>query len=214
MPVGTQATVKAVTPDEVRADRRRDPARQHLSPDAAAGRRAHRGARRPAQIHELAGTDPDRFRRLPGHVAVAAAQDRRAGGHLPLAYRRRDVPAFAGARDRNPAAAWRRHRDAARRMPASCRRRATRSSAPCSCRCAGRSAASARSRRRPPAAHCSASCRAATIRRCACNSARALVDMDFHGYAIGGLAVGEPQAVMLSMIETVAPLCRPGARAT
>ena len=27
--------------------------------------------------------------------------------------------------------------------------------------------------------------------------------MDFHGYAIGGLAVGEPQAVMLSMIDIV-----------
>jgi queuine tRNA-ribosyltransferase len=36
-------------------------------------------------------------------------------------------------------------------------------------------------------------------------SARALVPMDFHGYAIGGLAVGEPQEVMLAMIETVAP---------
>jgi len=36
-------------------------------------------------------------------------------------------------------------------------------------------------------------------------SARALVGMDFQGYAIGGLAVGEPQAVMLAMIEIVAP---------
>ena len=36
-------------------------------------------------------------------------------------------------------------------------------------------------------------------------SARALADMEFHGLAIGGLAVGEPQAVMLRMIETVAP---------
>jgi len=36
-------------------------------------------------------------------------------------------------------------------------------------------------------------------------SARELVAMDFPGYAIGGLAVGEPQAVMLGMIETVAP---------
>ena len=34
-------------------------------------------------------------------------------------------------------------------------------------------------------------------------SAKALVGMDFHGYAIGGLAVGEPQADMLAMIETV-----------
>jgi queuine tRNA-ribosyltransferase len=32
-------------------------------------------------------------------------------------------------------------------------------------------------------------------------SARALVDMDFHGYAIGGLAVGEPQGVMLNMVD-------------
>jgi queuine tRNA-ribosyltransferase len=36
-------------------------------------------------------------------------------------------------------------------------------------------------------------------------STRALVGMDFQGYAIGGLAVGEPQAVMLSMIDIVAP---------
>ena len=36
-------------------------------------------------------------------------------------------------------------------------------------------------------------------------SARALSDMDFHGYGIGGLAVGEPQDVMLSMIDTVIP---------
>ncbi len=36
-------------------------------------------------------------------------------------------------------------------------------------------------------------------------SARALVDIGFHGYAIGGLAVGEPQEVMLHMIEETAP---------
>ena len=37
-------------------------------------------------------------------------------------------------------------------------------------------------------------------------SAQALVDIGFHGYAIGGLAVGEPQAVMLGMIEEVVPI--------
>jgi queuine tRNA-ribosyltransferase len=37
-------------------------------------------------------------------------------------------------------------------------------------------------------------------------SARALTGIGFHGYAVGGLAVGEPQAVMLAMIEEVAPL--------
>ena len=37
-------------------------------------------------------------------------------------------------------------------------------------------------------------------------SARGMVETGFHGYAIGGLAVGEPQAVMLAMIEEVAPV--------
>ena len=36
-------------------------------------------------------------------------------------------------------------------------------------------------------------------------SAKELADMGFHGYAIGGLAVGERQAVTLEIIETVIP---------
>lgn len=36
-------------------------------------------------------------------------------------------------------------------------------------------------------------------------SAEGLVGIGFHGYAIGGLAVGEPQAVMLAMIDETAP---------
>src|SRR6201987_1027279 len=37
-------------------------------------------------------------------------------------------------------------------------------------------------------------------------SARGLVEIGFHGYAIGGLAVGEPQSVMLAMIGAVPPI--------
>jgi len=37
-------------------------------------------------------------------------------------------------------------------------------------------------------------------------SAAGLVDLGFDGYAIGGLAVGEPQQVMLEMIEAVVPV--------
>ena len=37
------------------------------------------------------------------------------------------------------------------------------------------------------------------------DSAKALAGMEFNGYAIGGLAVGEPQDVMLDMVETVLP---------
>src|ERR1700720_4776174 len=35
-------------------------------------------------------------------------------------------------------------------------------------------------------------------------SARVVTEMGFHGYAIGGLAVGEPQQVMLRIVEAVA----------
>jgi queuine tRNA-ribosyltransferase len=37
-------------------------------------------------------------------------------------------------------------------------------------------------------------------------SARALTGIGFDGYAVGGLAVGEPQAVMLRVLEEVAPM--------
>jgi queuine tRNA-ribosyltransferase len=36
-------------------------------------------------------------------------------------------------------------------------------------------------------------------------SAKALVDVGFHGYAVGGLAVGEPQDVMLKTVEETTP---------
>jgi queuine tRNA-ribosyltransferase len=36
-------------------------------------------------------------------------------------------------------------------------------------------------------------------------SARELIEIGFHGYAIGGLAVGEPQAVMLGIVAETAP---------
>src|SRR6195952_4915397 len=40
-------------------------------------------------------------------------------------------------------------------------------------------------------------------------SARGMVEIGFHGYAIGGLAVGEPQSVMLAMIDEVEPILPP-----
>ncbi len=60
MPVGTQATVKGLLSEAVKATGARNSARQHLSPDAAARRRARRRAGRPAQVHELAAPDPHR----------------------------------------------------------------------------------------------------------------------------------------------------------
>jgi queuine tRNA-ribosyltransferase len=43
------------------------------------------------------------------------------------------------------------------------------------------------------------------VERLRVESVRELVNLDLKGYAIGGLAVGEPQDVMLRMIETVEP---------
>jgi queuine tRNA-ribosyltransferase len=43
------------------------------------------------------------------------------------------------------------------------------------------------------------------VKRLRVESAAALAAMDFPGYAVGGLAVGEPQAMMLEMIDTVEP---------
>jgi queuine tRNA-ribosyltransferase len=43
------------------------------------------------------------------------------------------------------------------------------------------------------------------VERLRIESARELTALDLKGYAIGGLAVGEPQDVMLRMIETVEP---------
>jgi queuine tRNA-ribosyltransferase len=43
------------------------------------------------------------------------------------------------------------------------------------------------------------------VERLRVESARTLTGMDLKGYAIGGLAVGEPQAVMLAMIDVVEP---------
>src|SRR6476646_6036844 len=41
------------------------------------------------------------------------------------------------------------------------------------------------------------------------DSARALTDMDFHGYAIGGLAVVEPQEIMLCIVAETTPMLPP-----
>ena len=63
-----------------------------------------------------------------------------------------------------------------------------------SCRCAGPSARKAAFAARRGQARSSASCRAASIRRCASESAaRARPTIGFDGYAVGGLAVGEGQ---------------------
>ena len=199
MPVGTQATVKGVYAGRGARDRRRHRARQHLPPDAAARRRARRRARRPAQVHELAAADPDRLRRLPGDVAVASCA--------------RSTSA-ASRSARISTAPWSSSRPSARS-------RSRRCSAPTS-RCSSTSASSCRrsrgrDRARDAAVAALGGALQARVRERSAQGPRAVrhragrrrpgaargeragarPTSDFHGYAIGGLAVGEPQEVML-----------------
>ena len=61
---------------EPRRARRPGRAGQRLPPVPAAGRRHRRGRRRPGRVHELAGSDLHRQRRLPGDVARASGSRR------------------------------------------------------------------------------------------------------------------------------------------
>ena len=69
MPVGTQGALKAVHWHEVREAGADIVLGNTYHLMLRPGRRAHRGARRPAPLHQLAASDPHRLRRLPGHVA-------------------------------------------------------------------------------------------------------------------------------------------------
>ena len=61
MPVGTVGTVKGLYPEQVKATGADILLGQYLSPDAAAGGRAHGAARRSAFLHALGRADPDRL---------------------------------------------------------------------------------------------------------------------------------------------------------
>ena len=216
MPVGTAGTVKAMTADAVRATGARDRAGQHLPPDAAAGRRTRRAARRAAPVHGLART-----RSSPIPAASRSCRWRSFGkidadgvtfqSHLDGSTPSPD----AGTRSSRssicwtPRSPWRSTN--ARRSPPPRNRRAR----PCelSMRWAQQSReAFVRARR---TTRCSASCRAASFRSCATASARALTAIGFEGYAVGGLAVGEGQATMFAVLDaTPCRSCRPTGRAT
>ena len=110
MPVGTNATVKALTPDEIRDGRRLDHPGQHLPPLPAARARADRPARRPAPVHGLGRPDPDRLGRVPGRLARRPAGRGRGRRDLPQPPRRLAPPVHARGRDRGPGGARLGHR--------------------------------------------------------------------------------------------------------
>ena len=153
MPVGTAGAMKGMHWREVR----------DAGADIVLGNTYHLmlrpGAERIAALGGLQNftgwrrADADRFRRLPGDVAVGAAQGHREGGHLPLAYRRRQGRTVAGALDRGAAAARLRHRDADGRMRAAAGRARRYRARDAAVAALGASAASARSRAAPAGLH-------------------------------------------------------------
>ena len=149
MPVGTNATVKALDPDDLRRDRRPDHPVQHLPPGPATRARAR--SRTLGGLHEFMAwdrADPDRLGRLPGGQPGPAALDRRRRRHVPLPPRRLAPAVHAGARDRGPGGARRGHRGLLRSPGApACLDAARRCWTRRSGRIAGRSAAWPRTRR-------------------------------------------------------------------
>ena len=57
----------------------------------------------------------------------------------------------------------------------------------------------------PPIRCCSASSRAERSTNLRRESAQAIVDLDFDGYAIGGVSVGEPEEEMMRAVESAEP---------
>ena len=76
MPVGTQATVKGLAPEAVRATGTQIVLANTYHLTLRPGAETNRQARRSAPLHELAARDPHGFRRLSSHVIVRAAQGR------------------------------------------------------------------------------------------------------------------------------------------
>ena len=87
----------------------------------------------------------------------------------------------------------------------SCRRRAPRSSAPCGCRSRWAERCKRAFESAPAGRALFGIVQGGDDAALRAESARALTDIGFHGYAIGGLAVGEPQHVMLKVVEDITP---------
>ena len=118
MPVGTQATVKGLTPDQLLEPGAQMHPGQHLSPGPAAGRGGRRRAGRPARVHGLGRPDPDRLGRVPGVQpgATGARSTTTAStfrSHLDGRAARPDPRAGRG----DPGGARRRHGDVPRPVP-------------------------------------------------------------------------------------------------
>ena len=203
MPVGTYGSVKGVLPEQVRA----------LGAEIILGNTFHLYLRPGLDVieahgglHGFARWDGPILTDSGGFQVFSLAHRRKiteAGRDLRRADRRLDRVPRPGGEHAHPARARFGHRDDLRRVHAVSGDRATSRARRWSCRCAGPSAASARTK--ATTRRCSASSRAACTTTCAAQSAEGLKAIGFDGYAIGGLAVGEPEAERNAMLEHTCP---------
>ena len=206
MPVGTNATVKALDPDDLARGRRPDHPGQHLPPVPAAGPRAHRAARRPAPVHGLGQADPDRLRRLPGGQPGRVALSRRRRRDLPLAPRRLAASLHARALDRRPGGA--RARTSRSASTSRCRRIASTRAAVAEAtarthRWAERCLAAHRAARPGAVRHHPGRPRAGSAGR---SPRAAIAALPFDGLCIGGLAGDETPAQRRAALDSCVPL--------
>ncbi len=152
--------------------RRRDRARQHVPPDAAARHPRDPCPRRAARLHALGGTDPDRLGRLPGLQPRGAAQGHGGGRPLPLAGERRPRVPEPRDLDAGPDRARLRHRDGLRRMPAVPGDRSRGAPVDGALDALGAAQPGLIRRPRQPERRCSASSRAARTSGCVSNRSR------------------------------------------
>ena len=206
MPVGTQGTVKGLTPEDVRG----------TGAEIVLGNSYHLmlrpGAERIAALGGLhtfmnwTAADPDRLRRLPGHVALRPAQGRRARRDVPLTLdgamveltpeRAIEIQALLGA-------------DIAMQLDECLKLPAARAEIARAMQLSLRWAE--RSKRAFDATAHNGYALFGIVQggddlSLRAESARELTAMHFHGYAIGGLAVGEPQDVMLKIVTETTPM--------
>ena len=195
-----------------------DRAGQHLPPAAAPGHGNHGKAWRPARLHAVGQAHPHRLGRLPGVQPAGHAQDHRGRRQVRLADRWRTPVPDARGIDAHPALAEFGHRNGVRRMhalrdrrPSGHGREAARSMR-MSLRWARRSRDEFDRLGNPNALF--GIVQGGMYESLRDESLAGLQDIGFHGYAIGGLSVGEPKEDMMRILAHVTPSCRRRRRAT
>ena len=206
MPVATQGTVKSLVPADLRAAGAQIVLANSYHLSLRPGPRAVRELGGPAPLHGVGRADPDRLRRLPGLEPGQAPHVREEGVefrshvdgslHFLSPESSVEIQRALGVDIMHPL-------DECLAHPAT--EAATERSLALTLRWL-RAGAEGPGRERRTARRCSAIVQGGVHRALRRRAAEETVALGFAGYSIGGLAVGEPRALMYDMTELVAGL--------